>query len=273
MLSYITALTYLNQGISTIPLGYRSKHPDTHTIGGGWKKYQTKLPTKDELKKWFRLPYRNIAIVTGWQNLVIIDFDDLALYGVWASLYPTLNKTYKVKTRRGYHCYFYINNPPETGLKFKGIDVKAAGGYCLMPPSVHPAGHVYTPIQGLIITVDHLSDILPKSIINSAPRINPNAFKIPTNSPFYQYGNSPRDRIKANVKIIDYFPNSRCTSGNGRWFTVKCPLHDDKHASGWVDVSRNRYGCQTCFNGSMDIIEFYAKLKGVSNTEAIKELS
>lgn len=270
MFSLITAQTYKKIGIATIPLGIRSKRPDTGIIGDGWRKYQSQLPTDDELKKWFYNGLRNIAIVTGWNNLVIVDFDNLALYGVWKSIYPHLDKTYKVETRRGYHAYFYIKNPPLTGLKWEGIDVKAAGGYCLIPPSIHPTGHVYTPIQGPIQTVDHLSDVLPKSLLDKTPDINPAAFSQPRPfTPFDQL--RPSDWIKRNVNIIDYFPSARRTSRD-HWFAVRCPFHDDNRESGWINATINRYGCHSCINGSMDVIQFYCQLKGVDFTQAVREL-
>ncbi len=76
-----TAQKWNDAGIATIPIGYRAKRPDftalkrvgsiDHNGRAIWETYQKQLPTKAELKEWFNTRLRNIAIVTGWQNLVI----------------------------------------------------------------------------------------------------------------------------------------------------------------------------------------------------------
>jgi hypothetical protein len=55
--------------------------------------------------------------------------------------------SFTVKTARGWHLYFQY---PE-GLEIRnstskvgpGIDVRGEGGYCIVPPSIHPSGATY----------------------------------------------------------------------------------------------------------------------------------
>lgn len=281
-----TAQKWNDEGIATIPIGYRAKRPDftalkrvgsiDHNGRAIWETYQKQLPTKHELKEWFNTKLRNIAIVTGWQNLVILDIDNLDLFNLWQSwanhTRQELTQTYRVKTSRGYHLYYYMQNPPETGLKWPGIDVKAAGGYCLIDPSTHPSGRKYAAIEADIVSVENVAAILPSELIQTLPERNINhspCMDVDT-GPFAIRPDKPSLFVKDSVRILDFFPGVVVRS---RFVKVRCPLHDDKHASGWIDTERNRYGCQTCFNGSMDVIQFYAELKGISNTEAIGELA
>lgn len=282
-----TAQKWHEQGIATIPIGHKSKRPDftalkrvgsvDHNGRSIWETYQKQLPTKAELKEWFSTNLRNIAIVTGWQNLVILDIDDIALYGVW-EMWAThtrreLLSTYRVKTSRGIHLYYYMNTPPETGLKWPGIDVKAAGGYCLIDPSVHPSGRKYAAIENEILSVENVESILPSELVQTLPERNINhspCMCVQDNSPFSIRDDKPSSFVKSSRQILDFFPGVTVRS---RFVKVKCVLHDDKHASAWIDTERNRYGCNTCYNGSMDVIEFYAALNGIDNKAAIVELA
>lgn len=276
-----SALYWWGIGIATIPIAYRMKRPDfgaLKTTNGKakWESYQERLPTRNEINTWFRTNLRNIAIVTGWQNLVIIDFDDSALYGVWRGwakhTRPEIINTHAVKTTRGIHLYYYMENPPEASLKWPGIDVKASGGYCLIPPSIHPSGARYTTIQGntTILTVNSLESVLPSELINRVPE-RPQICQVPQDSPFRvkANGKSPSERIKRNVQILDFFSEYR---GNGRWRSAICPFHNDNRESFWIDTQLNRCGCHACINGSMDVIEFYARLNEIDCKRAIGEL-
>ncbi len=281
-----TAQKWNDAGIATIPIGYRAKRPDftalkrvgsiDHNGRAIWETYQKQLPTKTELKEWFSTKLRNIAIVTGWQNLVILDIDNLALYGVWelwaSHTRRELLSTYRVQTSRGIHLYYYMQNPPETGLKWPGIDVKAAGGYCLIDPSIHPSGAKYAAIENNILSVENVESILPSELIKALPeRIQtPSPCMGVDVGPFSIRDDKPSAFVKHTRQILDFFPGVVVRS---RFVKVKCVLHDDKHASAWIDTERNRYGCNTCFKGSMDVIQFYAELNGIDNKAAILELA
>lgn len=281
-----TAQKWHDEGIATIPIGYRAKRPDftalkrvgsvDHNGRSIWETYQKQLPTMVELKEWFSTSLRNIAIVTGWQNLVILDIDNIALYGVWemwaSHTRRELTQTYRVKTSRGIHLYYYMQNPPETGLKWPGIDVKAAGGYCLIDPSIHPSGAKYAAIENEILTVENVESILPSELIKALPeRIQaPTPCMVVNEGPFAIRDDKPSSFVKSSRQILDFFPG---VTVRGRFVSVKCVLHEDKHASGWIDTERNRYGCLSCVNGSMDVIDFYAKLNGIDSKDAIRELA
>ena len=280
-----TAQKWNDIGIATIPIGYRAKRPDftalkrvgsiDHNGRAIWETYQKQLPTKAELKEWFNTKLRNIAIVTGWQNLVILDIDNLALYGVWelwaSHTRRELLSTYRVKTARGIHLYYYMQNAPKTGLKWPGIDVKAAGGYCLIDPSIHPSGAKYAAIENNILSVENIESILPSELIQALPERNIAASPciVFDNNPFAIRDDKPSAFVKHTRQILDFFPGVIVRS---RFVKVKCVLHDDKHASAWIDTERNRYGCQSCMNGSMDVIQFYAELNGIDSKQAIGEL-
>lgn len=281
------AMQWLEMDIAPIPIRYRNKRPLF-----AWKQYQDKLPKTDEIKSWFQSKFVNLAVVTGHRGLVILDFDNPTTWQLWQVWIKDKNpvllqQTYRVKTRRGQHIYLFVENPPERTLAIKDdenrtlIDIKA-NGYCLCPPSIHPTGHVYQSINkpSDIVTVESLECVLPQSLLEKAskeveiPCIVGNGCELdPWQVAPNIQGIDPIKWIKQNRSIIEFFPNAQPSGGN-RWYTVHCPFHSDNEPSAWLDVQRNRFGCQAgCVGSGLDIIDFFCLLKNIDRSAAVKQLA
>lgn len=136
---YIAAVEYLQRGWSVIPINAMTKRPML-----AWTEFQTRLPTLDELQKWWTSwPKAGVAIVTGnLSRLVVVDFDgDEAVKQV--DQWP---ETYRVNTPKGVHLYYTIGNeqaPTGVANHGKGIDARGEGGYVVAPPSVRADGKSY----------------------------------------------------------------------------------------------------------------------------------
>jgi len=163
MSNLITALHYLENGFSVIPVVRSSKTPCIHS----WKKYQSQLPTTEEVKQWFDddTSDANIAIVTGKiSNLVVIDLDSQEAVETFRDK-GWFEGAGVVKTCRGYHLYFRC---PEFEVRnsagiLPGIDIRGEGGYVIAPPSIHESGVTYTWKERNILTQDPIK--LPLEII------------------------------------------------------------------------------------------------------------
>ena len=120
----------------------------------GWKEFQSRLPTKQEVSEWFdKWPDANIGIVTGKiSNLVVFDLDsdDAVEYAENEGGFP---ETVKVKTGKGYHVYMQYPGFEVRGSVNKelDIDIRADGNYVVAPPSIHGSGHVYEWEEGYSI--------------------------------------------------------------------------------------------------------------------------
>lgn len=137
------ALEYLERGWPIIPI-----RPDTKRPRIKWLRFQTELPTEEEVTDWFtHFPSDGIAIITGEQaGVVVVDCDNET--ALQAALDTGMSSPVKVKTRRGWHLYFAhprdgVRRGPRAGVnsrgtdwpKIDGLDFRGDGSYALLPPS------------------------------------------------------------------------------------------------------------------------------------------
>lgn len=144
---------YHSLGWSVIPIMPNSKKP----FPISWKKYQDERPTLSQTLVWAKTwPKAGLAVVTGAiSGLVVLDIDKIpdnaptpkerALATLARDLVERMPATASVRTSKGKHLYFrhpgkYV--PTKVGF-LPGLDIRADGGYALLPPSVHPSGRVY----------------------------------------------------------------------------------------------------------------------------------
>ena len=140
-----TAARLIACNVNPIPLKARSKRPAID-----WKKLQDELLIAQDwdrvdawLAKWWSGDDHGIGVVTGKaSDLVVIDIDsDEAAI----ELGPIEVETVTVRTPRGRHFWFRHvegarNRAHVDGVK---IDVRADGGFVVVPPTIHRSGVRY----------------------------------------------------------------------------------------------------------------------------------
>lgn len=269
----------LDLGIAVIPILNRDKKPALH-----WREYQTRLPSRDELKEWQKHRF-NWAAVCGWLGLTVLDFDTFDAYGLWYNwatatqgiASEVAQKTYRVVTARGVHVYLFVQNP--VSCSHQGlIDVKGKGGYVLIPPSVHPCGVPYKPlVNGTnIMTVERIDQVLPARQDTAERRERSESpWKVAEQARgLNDIGQDLVAAIKARFSPLDFLPPAERTGYDERWWITRCPFHADRHPSFWVDAEAGTCGCYAgCTPKVLDVINLFAKLNNINNREAILELS
>lgn len=158
-----TAMSWRALGIATTPILKGRKVPALRR----WKTYRDRLPTERELQIWFQDTEFGLAVITGWRDLVVVDWDDMWAYSYWLAsldgLAAATQDTYRVRTKRGMHLYFYCPKAKHcwTG---KSMDIKAAGSCVTTHPSIHPSGCAYKPIgsPSNIATLGSLKRLFPE---------------------------------------------------------------------------------------------------------------
>jgi hypothetical protein len=282
-----SALSWLSLGVSPIPILPHSKLPSIK-----WQIWQDRLPNKKIIDYWFSDKNKNVGVICGGKsNLMIIDFDDIDTYYSWrkdmlkrCDIWKDIaTKTYRVITSRGMHLYLKTVEQ-EKSRKYPDtkIDIRCAGNYTLVPPSIHPSGAVYEPIGSVkdIITVKNIKDVFPDIVIPSRspsiPDREPDIFDLAIRS--YTIA-----EIKSKIDIVKFVEQYSAVikgSTDGRWWWARCihPLHKDKHPSMRIDAHKGRIACQSTscrlyHAVGYDVIDVYSIINNVDTKSAIKELS
>jgi hypothetical protein len=100
------------------------------------------------------------GLLTGKKTgLTIIDFDDIKIYNNFIKYYPAFETCLRVKTRKGYHCYFKYSPLLKTAsniLKnYNCVDCRNDGGFITIPPTKiknenSELNTVYEEIDGIV---------------------------------------------------------------------------------------------------------------------------
>ena len=242
-----TAKTWLDMGVATLPIGYRSKRPEVSS----WAEYTERLPDPIEIERWYITPYHNIAVITGWQNLCILDFDSFGKYAEWVEwaeqnsviACAVLQTSRIVFSSRGVHLYCYTREKGQN-RKLDGLDVLCDRKYALTAPSIHPSGVAYTVLQdNTPARIDRIEQLLPEVwLAADEEKLMRQAAEQEAGSESAQYvGESVVQKIKARWRIEDFFARA-IPSGSG-WSRVRCPLHDDHDPSAGINVEKQIFVC------------------------------
>ena len=126
------ALRYLKLGYRPIPV-----HPGQKSAAVKWKRFQTEVPSEEEIWHWFHEGDCNIALVTG-NGLVVVDVD-AADQGLLEEIVEHVGDT-PMRTRTpsgGTHLYYRMRAGVHYGnavkVKGKPIDLRCEGGYVCAP--------------------------------------------------------------------------------------------------------------------------------------------
>jgi putative DNA primase/helicase len=146
-----SALEFASRGWPVFPIRALGKTPLT---ARGFKDATTD-PTAIRVW-WAKWPLANIGVATGSASVVAVDIDgdegENSLVALTAQ-YGPLPQTLESRTGRGRHLFFVVSGSTirnDTGRKLgRGIDVRGAGGYVVVPPSVHESGKPYEWIRSV----------------------------------------------------------------------------------------------------------------------------
>lgn len=154
------ALSYLEYGWSVVPChvpvtGGCSCGRDDCTWPGkhpriSWREYTSRRPTEKEVLHWFDDEFyeSNLGVVTGQvSGVLVVDVD-----GGLERFKPLKLPKDTLVARSGgggYHFYYECHRPVPSRIgAAPKIDIKADGGFIVLPPSVHNSGHPYRWIHG-----------------------------------------------------------------------------------------------------------------------------
>jgi len=143
------ALHYADQGMFVFPLQRKDKKPLPGSNG-----CTDATTNKEVIRRWWtEMPNANIGIATGAQSgIFVLDVDgdegcaSLRHLEVENGALPV---TPVAKTGRGKHILFRDNGLHRNSASVVGpkLDIRANGGYIVVPPSIHPSGQRYEWVE------------------------------------------------------------------------------------------------------------------------------
>lgn len=279
-------LKWHSQGLTCLPCRTNSKA----ILKGYSKDSQLELPQYVNL---FARSTLNACLVTGKGNdgryLVVLDFDN-------PTFYTDLN-TYTVKTRRGYHCYFWTLEDV-SDMESERCEIKSRGSKVMLPGSIVD-GFEYMVLNETVREIKRIDDVVDGATRRKDPMkegklspylsisISGDNNNVTVNLPSFSHrdtGRSPADmlaEIKSLIKITDIFDSPYYPVDNDR-VLAHCPspvhLNGDVNPSLSLDITRNRFrcfspGCPFHLPRGGDVIDAYRIIHNLSFKEAVEQLA
>lgn len=165
------ALAYLHAELPIFPVcspkmvGHQHRDPATRqmvTCTGDrvgkvplvrWRGYQIDLPSEDDVRAWWsQWPDANIGLCTGeLSGILVLDADGTEARKT-CLMRGGLDETPTVWTGKVGGAHFHLaypgGNVRNFARKLPGTDLRAEGGYVLLPPSLHASGNRYRWADG-----------------------------------------------------------------------------------------------------------------------------
>lgn len=275
------ALRYIARGAAVIPV-HRDAQKNPYL--SSYSQYYLALPTWQEWRKWAsRWPLCNIGLITGYWGLCAFDFDTEESYQAWVDGpgWGIRGQTWTTRTARGYHVWFQVAGAPGESRSFVNgpheVLLRAKGGYCIVPPSVHHSGAHYRTVHRVepwqTDSIDYyLRGWEPKK---QTPKLsNPGGVGFLARTDSYASMRTSQNH-KTEYRIEQLIPIPEGSKPNGRGaYQVYCPFHDDDQPSAWVNIEQQRFGCNACWPGKwLDVVNIIALKEGISNKQAYKQFA
>lgn len=237
--------------------------PNSKKLVAGFGFYQDKIATPERVSQWFGEKSQANIAVCGTQTSFIVDFDDPGLYKFWAGKFPAEARTYTERTPRGgYHVFARAWPGSLKGfIAVNGVELKHTA---MVYPSLIGCTS-YARGEGDLLQLD-------PDIVLAPLRQAPTVEKGP---PARTHNAGALQKIKSAYSCLELIrsvnPNVKVYGPSKRFISVACPFHDDRDPSCWIDIERNLWGCHACAIRG-DVINLYARLKGITNSAAIQEM-
>lgn len=139
------AAEYVDSGWSILPVKPEEKRP----YMTNWLQYTRTRAPKATVENWFHtLTRAGVGVVTGKiSNMVVLDVESWCKTPIEEILkkYPT--QLVARSGSGGYHLFYqYPTGVPRVSNRvglFEGADLRADGGFIVLPPTIHPSGNRY----------------------------------------------------------------------------------------------------------------------------------
>jgi Bifunctional DNA primase/polymerase, N-terminal len=135
------AVAYARRGWHVFPLAPRGKTPTTKR-----GLHDASCDPGLTEARWAENPRANIGGACGPSRLLVVDVDSQEAARAWSELsllHGRQPRTLTAVTGRGFHFYFDGQGRSSASRIAPGVDTRGAGGYVILPPSIHRSGAAY----------------------------------------------------------------------------------------------------------------------------------
>lgn len=211
MIESETAMRYLRSSLAVLPANKAQKRPCLPQ----WSEFQTRLPTEEEVRRWFAEPREAQCLVCGKVsgNLEVIDFDNHGeLYSKWKDAIPVdlLARLVIEQTQSGgYHVAYRCQDEvcgnirlaqgERNGKMMTLVETRGEGGLILCAP-----GDGYSLVQGDYTALPVLTKEERETLLNAAWKMNEKpepGMPKPTGCPDEHFENRPGDDFNARGDV------------------------------------------------------------------------
>ena len=211
MIESETAMRYLRSGLAVLPANKAQKRPCLPQ----WSEFQTRLPTEEEVRRWFAEPREAQCLVCGKVsgNLEVIDFDNHGeLYSKWKDAIPVdlLARLVIEQTQSGgYHVAYRCQDAvcgnirlaqgERNGKMMTLVETRGEGGLILCAP-----GDGYSLVQGDYTALPVLTKEERETLLNAAWKMNEKpepGMPKPIGCPDEHFENRPGDDFNARGDV------------------------------------------------------------------------
>lgn len=271
------AIPYFAQGFNILltPIGHGLKYQ--------WGQWQHERQVfYDVIKVIRRYPdYTNVALLTGFNNHLVLDCDSVTAYTKLISEYPILENTFTVRTKDGYHLHLFCSNLPEKLPSKHSLDSKievwSYGHFAQMPGSIHSSGYVYQVHNDApFLTIDNVSEIGIEQI-TATEKKKGNDDTLPTFLFSVAEGEQISTKIKRSIPVYEILGDCGFTRSGAYHYKGFCPFHDDRTESLSWHVPSNTINCKSphceLHEKWHSVIDVYMKLHHCDFKTALSHLA
>lgn len=215
-----SAILYLRQGRSVIPMSPKDKRPLV-----GWTEFQKRQPTEKEVCDMFKQhPNAMCGLITGQiSNIAVLDCDSEEASEKVDLMLPESFVIPIAQTPRGGRHYYFSCDDNSIQTKtavFKHCDIRANGGCIVCPPSINSQGKAYQWLDGLELTKERmqpmpsrlkqlLSNAIANNNINNNKYIRGTGKNIPVTEKLFESGRRDNDlfSLALSLRKQGWFPD------------------------------------------------------------------
>jgi len=215
------------------------------------KDWTNKPYSYEEIQKYF--PKENYGVLCGYENLAVIDADHKSLQLAIDTLLP---KTFRVKTTKGFHNYFFVPDLKQKIILELGNihlgEVQSYGTQVVGSGSTHPSGQKYEEANQ-----EEIATLPCEELLDFCNPFRKETLEIEETVKFEkQTGSSAID----DLSVAQIWGTAGLKAKNSEYYGCH-PIHgSDGGVNFWINPLKNTWHCFRCNSGG-----------GVLSAIAVKE--